>query len=776
MVIKARDEASGAINHVSESLEAMRGHLLRIKDIALGNILGNLGVQGLEDVTRGVVDFGKSMIDTNAQIELMRQRLNILYQSTTEGAQAFAFLKQNELTKPFDIQSILSASVQLVAFKQNITSVLPALEDVAGAMGQTLPKAAQAFTDAMAGRFAMMKRDLGISKEELVQFGLKMNNMGHVTDPNSFVSAFLALAQSSQFKGGADKMAQTWTGLMSSMSSQWTYFTANLGGGAFTVLEKQIHGIVHALQDPGNSAAIQNIETQIGAGLASMTVAAINFGKAIGPYVGSAIAFIARAWPLVERGAGEAFSFVSTIVTGFANWLQATGFPAIVKVLNAISAAWQDLQGPVQTVLQAIGDAASSAFGAIAADAGPLMQGLAGAFKVGLGAVQIVFGGGLDLISGNWAKFQNDFNGGVNLIITGAADLVAAIETAWGAKLGNALMGPWTTLAQGVRSIIQGIGGMVAMMAQGVVSAVMLLEGPIIRSVNNVIDRYNFIAGLFHMQQMQDFIDPTAGRVNAPGAGRAGPVGNAGTLGDQLAKQAGDSIRNWFNKNAPGINANQYIHAGVSDAQFAANIERARQKVIADMSGAMTGVNAVGQKYSISGPMGQDILAQIKGLFKGLGGSFSMPDLLKALGFTWNGKNITAYTPPPGGLPVTGPGPTADAAAAAAGGAAGQRSVTGRVPLGAVGATFGQSLATLASMHAGTDPATRAAQKQVDQAQRAEQQRQRQIDLQTQEVTGTHTLVSRIETLIAAVAAGRAPQATPPNHLRSVGVLRPKVS
>ncbi len=88
-----------------------------------------------------------------------------------------------------------------MAFKQDITTVLPALEDVAGAMGQSLPVAARAFNDALMGRFAMLKNDLGISKEALVQFGLEMNKARPRHQPEVFTKAFLALANCGRVQG-----------------------------------------------------------------------------------------------------------------------------------------------------------------------------------------------------------------------------------------------------------------------------------------------------------------------------------------------------------------------------------------------------------------------------------------------------------------------------------------------------------------------------------------------------------------------------------------------
>ena len=610
VILKAKDEASKAFEAVSGKLDAFREKVRGIGDIAIGNVLGNLGVQGIDSAIRGMRDFGTSLIDTNANIELMRQRLNILYQSTAEGAQAFAFLKNNELTKPFDIQSILDASTQLVAFKQDITSVLPALEDIAGAMGQSLPVAARAFNDALMGRFVMLKNDLGVSKEQLVQFGLELNKAGHITNPESFTKAFLALANSGEFKGGADKLAQTWTGLMSSMSSQWMYFKANLGGGAFAVLEKQLSGMVHTLQDPANAAGIQRFEQQLGAGLGQATAAALQFGRTLGPYIGSAVVFAARAWPLLTHAASEAFAALGTVVGTFGNWLQSTGYPAIARVINAIGQAWQDVVPPVLKVLGTLGTDFGVFVTAVSSQAGPLMQGLAGAFRIGLGAVQAVFGGALDLLSGNWAKFQNDLSNGADLIATGVVQAFGGLAAAM-VPLANNLFGPWTALAIGIRKVFNQIGDVVGGWAGGIVQGFLTLVDKLYApwttlaiGIRSVFDGIGGIVGAFvgmmvkagtdignalltplnkaidAMRGAGSVLDKIPGMSHIPGLGQAaGGLANMRELtlggGQQNANAASKAVTDWFNTHAPGIDKNQTLHAGIDPAQVGKDISAA---------------------------------------------------------------------------------------------------------------------------------------------------------------------------------------------------------
>ncbi|HVA90130.1 MAG TPA: hypothetical protein VNL71_09825, partial [Chloroflexota bacterium] len=524
------------------------------------------------------------------------------------------------------------------------------------------------------------------------------------------------------------------------------------------VLEKQLSGLVHTLQNPGNAAGIANIESQIGAGLAKMTVAAIQFGEAIGPYVGSAIAFIARAWPLVEQGAQIAFDFVGGIVSQFGNWLQNTGFPAIEKVINAIANAWIAIQPTVSRVMGTLADDFSRFVVAVSNNAGPLMNGLAGAFQIGMGAVELAFGGALDLLSGDWAKFKNDFNSGVNDIIIGAANLIAAIETGWGARLGNALMGPWTELAQGVRMAWRDIGDVVAAGVGAITYVMTNVEGVFARMVNHMIDGFNEIAAhVPGMAQMAKLVDPsnatytTYAPLVGPYAGKqpltgpylgtgprpevAGPRPMVATVHHiDYAKLYSDQARAAFDKMAPGIDLNQYIHAGVSNAQFAANIEKARQQVIASMTGMIPGGGAVGATYATSSGPGAEVLTQIKALFKDLGGKFTLKDLLASFGLTDIGQGNLAYTPP-GSLPVLSVGGTPAAATTAGGSTAGGslHLPTGRVPLGALGATFMSTMATAGKLGSGTDPATVAAQKAADTAANQYSEEQRHTTLMQQQ-------------------------------------------
>ena len=783
IVLKARDEASGPIDRVGESLHALHGHLSRIMDIAGGNLLGNVAAGAFDEMARGVGDFGKSLVESNASIEMMRQRLNILYGSARGGAAAFAFLKQNELTKPFDIESIMTAATQLAAFKQNIGTVLPALEDVAGAMGQKLPVAARAFNDALMGRFAMLKNDLGVSKEMLVQYGLEMDKRGHITNPESFTKAFLAMANNAEFKGGADKLAQTWTGLMSSMRSQWTYFTANLGSGVFAVLEKNLGNVVHMLQDPKNSAAIGQVELGIGAALGRALTGVINLGRAIGPYVGSAIILLKDSFELVGRVGGAVFGFVGTAIGGFLNWFKGTAVPAIQTGVGLIAQWWQDNGKSIETSLRNIWTKIQDFGGLLVGGLRNVWNYAKADLKFFWDAATIVFQLGQDVVTGNWSKFGGDLVAGIKKLagdgiqvfaklLTGMVDLITRIGTSMVQAMipvANNLMGPWTWLAQGVRTLWIGIGGVAGGIVSGIASALMSMEGVVSRSINTLIGGFNSIAGKLRMPKIDmltdlttqmhtfdatrkwvtertfvpdrgtltpdrrpGFIGPLA-QVQGPIAPRFGPqAGHWATGGhwqdttrapisqsDFLSQSIRDSITKTIAAAAPGLNAGQ-AYKGIDPKKAQADAEALRtslvgpfdtvvQRLADKLQGMLDPAAPHSQKAKKDArALGKEIIDNMFSGFSGMGGGMTMDAFLKSMGITWNGKVPGPPGPLQPPLGALGGDPTGSAAGGAGG--AGLAGITQRVRLGQLGATFGQSLATT-SLNGGQDRTASAAER-----------------------------------------------------------------
>ncbi len=781
LLLKAQDETKGAFDSIIGSVDKMRASFGRL---AIGNMLGDLGASAIRATVDGLKDFAGGMITANANLELMKQRLDILYQSTAEGAQAFAFLKQNELTKPFNIQDIVSASTQLVAFKQNITTMLPALEDVAGAMGQTLPVAAQAFTSAMSGRFLMMQHDLGISKSALVEFGLQMDKSGHITNPASLTSSFLALANSGEFKGGADKLAKTWTGLMSSMESQWTYFQANIGAGVFSTLEGQLHNLVSYLQT--NRAAVAQFETSVGSALGSMTQGFVAFAKILITDLPPAINFVRNAFTAIAPSVAASFAAISGAIGGFVTWFRGNALPAIEVGIGTVSQWWQQHANDISRDFTFIVNTAQDFAGSVVSAVKLAWDNVTNVTKFLWDGLKLQFTLGFDLLTGNFGGFKTDFLAGVKGLavdvirgfgdmITGSVDVVTNLGIDLVTALvpvANKMMGPFTWFAQTFRDLFKDMGGIIGDFVGVMAKAGTDMGNLLLVPINDAIKA---IAGA------GQWLDKIPGMSHVVG-GLAGfkPL----TLGDGTgnADSAKKGITGWFDSHAPGLNAGQH-YTGMSIAQAQKDLQANAKKITDPFNSFMNGI--IDDMISVVDPKGTNgskakVSAQTAGanlissVFDDLfGANGALSNLTKST----NSSKVTAAAignAAAFNLPVLGAfSSPATSAVSAAGGAVGASHIpTGRVPLGALGATFMQTIATTGKL-GGADPATRAAQQQVDGQQTQIKQGDKQTQLLTVVAEAQSQIVDRLEDVARSLARMLGPHAVPGNPLQSRGVGRP---
>ena len=772
-VLKARDEASGPIDRVGESLHALHGHLSRIMDIAGGNLLGGLGLEAVNRAIGGIDTFASGLIDANVQAQNLHATLQAVYRSSTMANQAFNWIRQNEQTVPFDFTDIAVASTNVARFGGDITGVIPTLEKLGSIFRSTLgPEplrmAAQAWQDMHAGLWRMMKRDLGVNQADLASTGL-----AKFDSKNKFVGgdldAALAAFVSKRYPDAIAASMNTLTGALSSLKTQFTLFQQAAGQQVFGVLQGQISSLVSYLQN--NKPIVQGFATLVGdalGGIARSVVSAL-------PYVLSGVIFLRRAFGFISEAAEAVFNFVAPLVSRFANWLQTTGFPAIQKVLAAIGNAWISLYDPVKKVLQALTDDLGKFFGAITTQAGPIMQGLAGVFRIGLGVVLVIFGGALDLLSGNWAKFQNDISNGADLIAVGFVQAFGGLAAAL-VPLADKLFAPWTWLAVGVRKLWKTMIGDSADFLGWVVDGFEALPGKLLPALSSLWHMFwDLHVALFTMMEhagvrMGSAIKNAVGNIlgdlgslisSLPGklGGMLGFGGND-MLKNMLAASAGirasaavtakgpgaqdassndpfarrsiemgtgpqiptvsdgkkfaDLVRAYGNAIAPGIDPRQYIHAGRTVAQAQADI-LAKSKQLQDQMGIKPG-EARGQTFDTKGGFGKELWGDFKKIFDGLGGKVSMTDLLAAFGLKNLGNGKMSWPgsndglPGSGGLKVPGmPGEDPTGSASGAGGA-GLAGITQRVRLGQLGATFGQSLATT-SLNGGQDRTASAAER-----------------------------------------------------------------
>jgi hypothetical protein len=395
MEFDAEDKASRVIEGIGE-------HLRRVTEMAAGFTLGAIGYEAIGSAVGGIEELGRSLIETNATAEQLQQTFAAIYHSGAEAQQAMGWLTTFAMNAPFTRESIQQAGIAIAGIGQDITQVMPPLGNLAAVMGVSLPTAAQALQDAFEGRFAMMQTSLNVTKQQLQAFGLEVDKTGHVTQ-SSLIPAFEKFVAANYPDGMARQMT-TFNGQMSNFVDHLQLIERTAGGAMFERLKGQLSGLI----------------TFMNANQGTILAVAAAFGQGI---VG------------VLDTVGRVGGFLMQMMARVANYLRQTAAPFIFEALGTIAHFW-DVHGQqvtsklefiasqVQKFLVWLGTNFADSFGVIS-----------GAVETGWGIVSGVFGGALDLLSGNFDAFGRDmqhawatiFNGVVTIVEHGSAIVIRII-------------------------------------------------------------------------------------------------------------------------------------------------------------------------------------------------------------------------------------------------------------------------------------------------------------------------------------------------------------
>lgn len=152
---------------------------------------------------------------------------------------------------PFTRQDLMSGITMLGSAQLNTQQVeqfMPFLADITAtygaAHGTTLQRGSQAVFNAMNGMARMLKMDLGINPEDLIQYGLQATGSGmglHITNPSSLIPALETWAVAHHISNfgangqdvngaAASTVQNTYWGAMSSAQDQLQNFLLQMGG------------------------------------------------------------------------------------------------------------------------------------------------------------------------------------------------------------------------------------------------------------------------------------------------------------------------------------------------------------------------------------------------------------------------------------------------------------------------------------------------------------------------------------------------------------------
>lgn len=684
-----------AQDEASGAIDTIHESLGSIAEVAGGMILGNLGLDSLA----GLGDFAKGLVTSNMEIETLDTSLTGLYDSATEAGQALEYMTQFSLKNSLNREDVLAAGQEIADYGQDITQVLPALGNVAAYMGVALPAATQAMEMAMTGRFQTLTHTLHITRAEMEAFGLSTSK---TIDPANFLAAFEALS-AAKFGGGMAAQAQTLSGQFAELKDQ------------LVVLEEEAgHPIFEGLK-----AAMTELQTIIGNASA--------------------------AWTIFSHGIATAFATDGPLAQ--------TALQNMMNVVGTFSAFIQNQFNAIKNEI-------------------------AGSLQIAWGLLQIVFGGGLALLSGNWSDFERTFNAGaqsiqqgmINLtagLLEGVANLATELVGAGATMMlpvANALLGPWTQLARGIRDVFSGIAPFVGAVVGGIAAGVTAVIAGVMVVVNGVILAVNTA-----MKAIVAQIDSVEGMYN-------GLVGKIPGLGSKLKIGETNAPQIQFLTPPNAINTFSTVNDAVQNALKSVGINQ-NQSIVAGRTQAQAAADLANQQQAIIGPMLAGLEQQRKNLLQeyggGTGGAQSRGSQLldaldKAINQLLHGKlpGGGEVSVPAGGLPAQNwmsdptTAATTIATALKSAGISGTGS-TGAINAGQLSASFGSTLAMVNGSIAGSPMARTAAnsdkqttilqqrlaiaQQELTQRTQQLQQAQQQIALLTAISTGIRLMATALQ-------------------------------
>lgn len=401
----------------------------------LGSALGDLGrrasiVAGaLGGIGAAAVGLGflaaRSLIDTASEFERFRTILSTIEGSSAKASKAMEWITTFAAKTPYELAEVTDNFVKLRAYGIDPTNgTLKTLGDTAAAMGKPLSAAVEALADAMTGENERLK-EFGITASKAgskityrwQQDGKTLTKTVNANN-REVIRSTLAAIWNSRYGGAADKLSQTWAGMISGVKDRWTLFKSMvMESGAFDSLKQRLGALLDKFDAMAKSGDLRKLAEVVGKKLVHAIDMAWDAGQRLvnnwDSIKANALRMIAPlAWLVKNCGA------LTTVVGAVATMAALVLVPAIYSTATAFYALGVAiLTTPVGWILAAIAAIAAAAY-LIYRNWGPITA----FFGTWWQSVKDIFGAVGDFFADVWndvkAGFEDGFlNGIINLWI-----------------------------------------------------------------------------------------------------------------------------------------------------------------------------------------------------------------------------------------------------------------------------------------------------------------------------------------------------------------------
>lgn len=342
IILDLIDRVSAPARKVTQSLKKIgvsQGQLDAVSKAAgrVGTNLGNVGretgrLAGKMAILGGAgLWFVKSqLIDTAAQFEKFRTVLETVEGSSAKAQASMDWVSDFAAKTPYELEEVMEGFVRLRAYGLDPTAgLLRSLGDTASAMGKPIMQAVEAIADAITGE-----------NERLKEFGIRAEVDGNqirysytdragkqlfkLVDKNNrrMIQSSLEAIWNEKYAGAMEKQSQTWTGMISNLSDQWTRFKVKImEAGLFDWLKDKLGGLLSTLDRMAADGSLAKLANDIGVKLKEGFLAAWKAGEAF--------------WKILQT-LGRVVSWLAGVMGGYENLAMAVAVLMGGKLLLSV--------------------------------------------------------------------------------------------------------------------------------------------------------------------------------------------------------------------------------------------------------------------------------------------------------------------------------------------------------------------------------------------------------------------------------------------------------
>ncbi|GAA4651677.1 hypothetical protein GCM10023116_39610 [Kistimonas scapharcae] len=257
--------------------------------------------------------FKKTFIDTAAEFERFEIILSRLEGSKEKGAQAMDWVSDFAASTPYELAQVTDSFVKLKAYGLDPVKdgLLTTLGDTAAAMGKPIEQAVEAMADAITGENERLK-EFGIKARaegnrivyEYTANGQTMTKAANKSN-RAMIQSTLQAIWNDKYGGAMNDLSQSWGGMTSNLSDQWTRFqNLVMEQGAFKELKGEIGGLLDTLNQMNDDGTL-NEKAKV---VSDELVAGLRAAKEVGTGLYEVLSAV-----------GKAVSFIAEQTGGYAN-------------------------------------------------------------------------------------------------------------------------------------------------------------------------------------------------------------------------------------------------------------------------------------------------------------------------------------------------------------------------------------------------------------------------------------------------------------------------